>query len=401
MRDFLSNEIALKVISVIVALVMWMYVMNEKNPQVTYVIRDVPVKLVNMNEDRFTLKDSSQEFFINVKVRGRRSIVVDLKPEDIDARANMLGRMEGKNLIPIRVSVPNNVELVDFSPREISIDLDKVVEEQFPVAVDLVGTPVKGYAAATPVVKPEAVVIRGPRSLLNSIKKVVCRVDISDKSTAITSNLPLRVLDDKGQNIKGVSIEPKMVEVTVPIVPVKRVSVKPDIRGNLADGFTIKDITCNPRFVEVTADKEVLETLESISTEPLSVQNSNRSIVRQLKLILPDNVKLLREDENTVTVTVEIEGSSLKTLNFSSNEIILENLPNNATGTVEQSDISLTIRGPNGSINGIGKSSVKLYADVSGLSEGEHTVNLKTEIVEPYTIIDIRPSNIKVTISNN
>ena len=111
----------------------------------------------------------------------------------------MLGRMEGKNLIPIRVSVPNNVELVDFSPREISIDLDKVVEEQFPVAVDLVGTPVKGYAAATPIVKPEAVVIRGPRSLLNSIKKVVCRVDISDKSTAITSNLPLRVLDDKGK----------------------------------------------------------------------------------------------------------------------------------------------------------------------------------------------------------
>ena len=96
MRDFLSNEIALKVISVIVALVMWMYVMNEKTPQVTYVVRDVPVKLVNMNEDRFTLKDSSQEFFINVKVRGRRSIVVDLKPEDIDARANMLGRMEGK-----------------------------------------------------------------------------------------------------------------------------------------------------------------------------------------------------------------------------------------------------------------------------------------------------------------
>ena len=50
MRDFLSMK-SFKVISVIVALVMWMYVMNEKPPG-HLCSKRCPVKLVNMNEYR-------------------------------------------------------------------------------------------------------------------------------------------------------------------------------------------------------------------------------------------------------------------------------------------------------------------------------------------------------------
>ena len=178
MRKFFATDTALKVISIVAALIMWLYVMNEQNPQVTYVIRDVPVKLQNLDESKFALKDGSEEYKVNVKVKGRRSLVADLKPGDIEANVNLRGRMEGDNLIRVDVSTPNNVELVDVSPREIMVTLDAIVEEQLPVSVDVAGVPAAGFAVDKAISKPQAVVVNGPRRLENAEKKVSDSIDV-------------------------------------------------------------------------------------------------------------------------------------------------------------------------------------------------------------------------------
>ena len=99
MRKFFASNTAIKILSIIAAVVMWLYVMNEQNPQITTMIRDVPVKLLNLDDSKFALIQDPSEFKVNVKVKGRRSLVADLKPNDINAEVNMRGRMEGDNLI--------------------------------------------------------------------------------------------------------------------------------------------------------------------------------------------------------------------------------------------------------------------------------------------------------------
>ena len=73
MRKFFASDTAIKILSIIAAIVMWLYVMNEQT-EVTYVIR-MPVKLQNLDETKFALKDNSIEYKVNVRVRGRRSLV--------------------------------------------------------------------------------------------------------------------------------------------------------------------------------------------------------------------------------------------------------------------------------------------------------------------------------------
>ena len=99
MRRLFADDMVLKIISIVVAVVMWLYVMNEQNPQVPYTVRDVPIKMSNLDESKLALKDTDSQYTVNVKVKGRRSLVVDLKPEDIKAEVNLRGRMEGDNLI--------------------------------------------------------------------------------------------------------------------------------------------------------------------------------------------------------------------------------------------------------------------------------------------------------------
>ena len=198
MRRLLDNNNVIKILSIIVAIVMWLYVMNEQNPQVTYLVRDVPVKMLNLDESKFAIKDNSNDFTVNVKVKGRRSLVVDLKPVDINAEVSLRGRMEGDNLIRVDATVPSNVELLEVSPREIMVALDGIIEEQMPVSVDIVGTPASGFADVAPSTKPQAVVLKGPRTMVNAVKRVSTSIDISGNNSTVVNTLPIRVLD--GQN---------------------------------------------------------------------------------------------------------------------------------------------------------------------------------------------------------
>ncbi|MDD4584221.1 MAG: CdaR family protein [Eubacteriales bacterium] len=400
MRKLFANNTTIKILSIIAAIVMWLYVMNEQNPQVTYVIRDVPVKLLNLDDSKFALKDNSSEFTVNVKVKGRRSLVADLKPNDINADVNMRGRMEGDNLIRVDVNTPPNVEFIDVSPREVMVNLDAIIEEQMPVVVDVSGTPMPGFEAAPASTKPQAVVVKGPRTMVNAVKKVSTRIDISDTNSTLINSLPIRVLDGKGKEQKEVSFRPDVVEVTVPIVPVSNVQILPNITGNPPEGYIIRDVRIDPPKIKVTGNDGILNTLQSINTEPINIESKTSTVSTDVKLNLPQGVTTFSEEIQSAQVTVEIEKLATTTLEATSSEIELSNIPPEIKVDLEHREFTLTVSGPESIIDKVNKNMIKLNIDVSGLTEGEHLLKVNSDISRPYRIIQIEPGDILVTLSN-
>lgn len=402
MGKFISSDSAIKVISIVVALILWMYVMNEQNPQVTYVVRDVPIRMENLDTDKFALKDSSQTFTVNVKVRGRRSLITNIKPNDIDAVVNLRGRIEGENLLPLSVNVPNNIELLDFSPKEIMVGLDAIIEEQRPVIIEIVGNPASGYTYQPATAKPSAVVIKGPRTMVNAVKKVVAEADAEGKSQSFSSILPLRILDGRGKDQKNVVFRPDVVEVTVPIIPVSEVSVTPVVSGNPAEGFVIKNISVAPGTIAVTGPREVLNELSSVNTVTLNIEGYARGLVKQLNVVFPSGITALNESDKTVNVIVEIEKLESKTLRFRPGEISIRGLAAELQATLPEQDreIAVTINGPQSVIDKLDKNMINLYADVSELNEGDYEVEIKAEVQTPYNIINIEPKTTKIRINS-
>lgn len=401
MRKFFATDTAIKILSIIAAIVMWLYVMNEQNPQVTYVIRDVPVKLQNLDESKFALKDNSAEYKVNVKVKGRRSLVADLKPNDINAQVNLRGRMEGDNLIRVDVSTPSNVEFIDVSPREIMVTLDAIIEEQLPVVVDVTGIPAPGFAVDKALSKPQAVVVKGPRSMVNAVKKVSATIDVSDKTATVVSTLPVRVLDAQNKEQKGITFRPDVVEVTIPIVPVSNVQVLPNISGNPPEGYIIRDVRIDPPTVVVTGGHEILNSLQSVNTESISVEGATSTVSADVKLILPKGITIFDEEIQTARVTIEIERLATTTLNVSSDEIQILNLPLESDAEIEPMEILLTVSGPESIIDKANKNMIKLNIDVADLTEGEHLVMVRADISRPYRVIQVEPADVTVTLRNH
>ncbi|MCG0275394.1 MAG: hypothetical protein L5655_04400 [Thermosediminibacteraceae bacterium] len=398
MGKFFSSDVVLKVISVLVALVLWLYVMNEQNPQVTYVIRDVPVQLKDLDDSRLALKDPSQNYFVDVKVRARRSIITELKPEDIVAEVNLRGRIEGENTVPINVSVPPNVELLDFSPKEIVVVLEAVIEEQIPVYVEVKGVPAEGFAAKTPLATPQAVLVRGPRTLVNSLRGAVVEADVTGKNSMVIATLPVRVVDAKGNEQKGVTYRPDTVEVRIPIVPIATVVIKPDIRGNPKEGFLVKEVKVEPSVVMITGSSDALRGINEIYTEPINISGFSHNVSVEAKLQMPRGIQPFDEALNKVRVLVEIEKTNSRSLSFTSEDISFRNLSAGLKAIPEDKEFMLTVLGPESIINRVDKNSIKIYADASGLEEGEYILRIKADAPEPYQIIKIEPDTVKVTI---
>lgn len=399
MDNIKINNLTLKIISVLAAIIMWMYVMNEQNPQIVKDFK-VSVRLENLNSDVFALKDGSQQFYTGVKVKGRRSIINDLKPEDFNAEASLRGRIEGENILSISINPPDNVEMIDFSPREIMVTLDSIVEEQLPVAVEVKGTPAGGFGAETALVKPQEIVAKGPRTLVDSIKRVVAQVDISDRTVNVVGTLPLRVIDGQGKDVNEISFRPDMVEVTVPIVPVSRISVRPDIKGDPPEGYIIRDVMVDTPTLLVTADSDILANLQAIDTDPLYIQGYTKTLQTDVNLKLPPGIRLFEEEIKTVKVTVTIERLVTASVTLSSDEIEVQNIAQNTSAVIEEQEITVVASGPESQIDKLNAGMVKLFVDVGGLSEAEHQVRIRADILRPYVVTKTEPAEIGVILSH-
>jgi YbbR domain-containing protein len=233
---------------------------------------------------------------------------------------------------------------------------------------------------------------------VDSIKKVVAQVDISEKSATVVGTLPLRLIDGQGKDVNEISFRPDMVEVTVPIVPVSKVNIRPDIKGDPPEGYIIRDVTVDTPTMLVTAGNDVLASLQAIDTDPVYIQGHTKTVQMDVNLKLPKGVRLFQEELKTVKVTVIIEKLTTTSLTLSSRDIEVQNLTPDTAAILEEREITLEASGPESLIDRVSGNMVKMYVDVNGLVEGEHQVRIKADIARPYVITQIEPLEIGVTV---
>lgn len=399
MDKLFGNNNYLKVISIIIALILWMYVMAEQNPEVTHVYRDVPVTYENLDENKLALRDANQELTVDVTVKARRSIIADLSKDDIGCVLNLKGRMEGENLIPVTVKLPQEVQLVEVSPRELAVYLDAVIEEQFPVQVQLQGKTHPDFIALTPTVNPNEVVIKGARSLVNSIETAAVQVDVEGRSHDVKGSYPIRVFDKQGNVIEGkLSFRPDTLEVTVPIVYKRELPVKPNIIGSPAPGHLLMGVETLPETVEVIGDREVLDQTAAVTTVPINLAGAADDIEVEMPVVLPQGLKFPYSESRKVKVLINIEKEVIKTITSYKN-IELHNIGEGLEAEVAHSETTLTIKGPEKRLEQLTAQDFRLYVDLQDLQAGEHQVPLKVELAEGLTLTQIRPQRVKVVIN--
>ena len=180
MKKGLMNNWGLKILSFLLAVMLWLIVVNIDDPVTTQTFNNIPVAVTNAEvlaatNQTYQIEDGTQN--VSVTVRAKRSVLNKIKADNIKATADMK-ELTLQTQIPISVEITGvNYESVEVSPRNLQVKLEDEETKKFDCSKDD-RTVRDGYTLGEIQAVPEMVSIRGPKSVIDSISKVrgICPV---------------------------------------------------------------------------------------------------------------------------------------------------------------------------------------------------------------------------------
>lgn len=288
---------SLRLLALLLAFALWLYVSNEQSPLREKILT---IDLEKSGLEQGLVISGGMPETVKVKVQGNRNQLANLIPDDFSAVVNIPAGRTGDFTIPVQVNVPTGLRLAQVTPAEVSLSVDSVAEKQVAVAVSLRGTPGQGYTALAPFYQPDTVVVRGPTRALEGIKQATALIDIQGAVQDVDQVLQVSV------GSSNVTLEPSTVRVVVPIVemvPTKIVPVLIQVAGSPAAGYYVKSVVSDPVSVQLSGQPETLITITNIKTVPLDITGVDKSFAIEVGLAVPQGVIV---QPSRVKVQVEV-----------------------------------------------------------------------------------------------
>lgn len=396
--NFLNKDSTKKIVSVLLALLLWFYVITEQNPDITKDIT-IPVRLVNsafLENSNMVIVNDPSGFKLTLKLKGKNKVLDKLNESTVEAYADMEGhRLKGDNFLDIKINgVPEDVNILQKSSESLKIVLEPKVSIQKSVQVNMTGNPSLGMAAMKPSVVPNDVIIMGAESLIQKISSVRVDVDIAGAAGATKKILPVRVLDGDGKDIKGITVDPGNVEVSIPIENTKLVKLEADLSGQPAEGYMVKNITLGPTELMITGKPEIIAGINSIKTEKIDISDATADVSRETDLVLPAGVELTSSAAK-VSVMVDIEKITVTEITIGNFEY--RNIPDGMELDGTQGEVVVAVKGAESSVSNAA-TDIKFYVDLKDATEGSNAVNVSWEAPSGLEVQSILPHQVVVVL---
>ncbi len=385
-------------LSVVIALLLWVYVVGEVNPSTTGKISGVAVTFLNedvLEADGLALVDPG-DITVDVTIKGNRSDVLKISADDILVTADLSELETGTQTLKLKVSVPTTVTYVKISQESIEIEIDSKISMEMEVEVEFIETT---YDMEDPVVvdiDPETVVVTGAAKTLATIDKLVVEVPVTElASSPVTLTRTIVAEDASGKQVNHISLSQDKAQVTASLSTTKTVDLIVETTGTLPDDLELDSIDA-PSTVTLWGDQAVLDTIDSITASPIDLSGITTSETVTLELDLPEGVHLANAD-SALKATVNILASATKAYTFEVEEILITNLDDGLMASVEGGEIICTLSGSQSSLEAVTADSISLYVDASSLTAGEYTMTLKASCPEGVTA-SMDPTTITLVI---
>ncbi|HLF25171.1 MAG TPA: CdaR family protein [Anaerolineae bacterium] len=405
MLRWLAQNIGNILLSLILAVVVWVVAVNEANPYRQDVLRGIP--LIILNQPRGTIVYDLSTTAVDVTLSAPESVWAAFNTRIISATLDLSAAQPGDDLHNVEVNILSDsiarvTRVVRVDPPAIRLKLEPVNTVQTPVEVNLVGEPPVGYRISATVTQPMTVTARGPASLLSQVAAAVGEFSIQNARGSISETLALRPVDANGQLLPDiVRLEPNQAQLTVSIEQLagfRDLAVKIELTGTLASGYRLVEVNATPPSVTVFGSPQALEALPGfVETEPVDLNGAQSDIERDVQLDLPAGVAL--SGQQSVRVTVRIE-PIVSSLTIPSRPIAIGLRPRLAA-TVSPETVQVILVGALPVLDSIDlERDVRVIVDLTGLGIGTHQVAPRVEVPPGVVAQSILPPTVQVVIEN-
>lgn len=393
------NRVGTALLALILAVIVWVVSVNQENPSITDVFPElVPVEVRNQPEGTIIFGEMVDR--VQVTIRAPRTSWDNLRVSSFQAWIDLAGLSPDIHNVDVQVRCSDNaVTIVDKKPSKIAVRLENVKEKLVDVKVTVVDGAPLGYIYRAPSVSPRQVLVRGPASVVDQVQSVVADVYLQGAKSDLERAVALVPRDAQGEVVGWVELDPPRVRVTVPIeqrLGYKDVSVRVVLKGQVARGYRITNVSVEPSIVTVVGNPgDLAEIGGFLETKPVDVSDATTDVVERVTLEMPEGISLLGTQSILVEVSVmPLEGG----LNLQGLPLTYQGLAPGLTAEVSPDAVDVILSGPLPRLEPLRRDEVQVIVDVFGLPAGVHRVAPTVVVPEGIKVESVLPNVVEVDI---
>ena len=409
MKKLFTENIVLKLGSVVIAIILWILVVYTYDPVAT---TNFTLGVDIINGDSI---DSSGKVYeviegdtITIRVKANASLIKNLKASDFKATADVskLSPTYHAN-IDVVCTKSDNVEItIVGSAKLLAVKLEDLVTKQFSVTVEKSGEAKSGYYVGEAIAKPNLITVSGGKTSVEKISVVKVKADIDGANASFNLDGTPIAYDSDGNEITTGSLKfsDNPVSIAVNVYKTKTVSIVVESHGEPYKGYSVQDIDYEPKTVTVAGADKLLSKLTAI-TIPLNIEGKITDVEASINLsdYIEEGIYLVDKDV-VINAKCNIVRLGTKEIEILPSDISLNNKSDAFNYEFTGSEkITVTLSGLSDKLKNIEKTDIEPYIDLSNIREaGDYSYVVKFKDIDGVKIESNKAVTIKVTdVGNN
>ena len=306
MEKLIRGKLAVKIVCVALATILWLYVSYQENPSMTKTVRNVPLAISGeqaLKESGYSVYSISEKS-VDVKVTAKRLSLARVSNRTLSAVINVSSiKKEGTYVLPATISSAVNSNATYYvKGKDIKVVIEPMRTDTYTIEADIVSSTDTSVILKSHELSTKKVSVSAPESVIKEIGSVKTEQITTDKGTK-EQTAKLVVYGKNGKILEGAECTPAEVKVTYSFHKVKTVPVV--LKATNGKTFSLP----SENTVKIYGSGDLFDKITQIETEEINLALYEKDSKIRTKLNLPDGIMLT---DNSNEVEIEIKGEFLK-----------------------------------------------------------------------------------------
>lgn len=361
------------VLSILIAVLLWFYVVNVENPVGETTIPAVPVIVQGgdvLAEKGLMVTELSRDT-LNLKAVGKRKTFLKLYKSNMALTLDVSGigevgeyKIIGK-VTPDFLRTDASVTITERDNFFITVIVKKRESREVPVMGEFHGSLASGFDADDIKVSPRTIEVSGPEDLMQRLSHAVVLISGENIKETIRQEASFVIVDQSGNVVEQESLlcQTKTVEAVLPVVKLHEIPITVQIKSGGGAETSDVQVTITPAVVQLSGPEERLAGIGEISLGEIDLAEifTNKSKIYQIEI--PEGLTC-RSEETQANVSINID---LPMKSITSDQISIINVPTGYRASLVTNALQAWVRGSQNLLDQVTGANLRIEVDLKGI----------------------------------
>lgn len=377
LKSILESQTFSIILSVVIALLLWLYVTGTEGVTVEQEFSGVKVNFKGteeLSEAKGLLVMGTDVNSVNLTLTGLRRDIAKLSEKNLSVTVDLTGvKSEGYYALLYSIDYPQGVAEENFSsvhgyPETVGVTIDRLSSKKVDVKGSFTGSVAEGYMAQDKLsFDPLTVKVSGPKGLVEQVDCAwvsITREQV-DSSLSYMTSFVLQDAEGNALETNGLTLDVDEVQVSMNVFLTKTVALKATV---IPGGGALEEnavVSVEPSSITLAGSAETLDAVNQIVVDTVKLANVNTEYEATDLLIPIPNETLNLSGVSSANVKVEIQNLSSASYTIGKDAVVFTNTPENYEAECITENLPILLRGSAEDMKKVASNYIRVVVDLS------------------------------------